>query len=322
MKSYNKFDSHSERPLQELLERVFTRLYILLMCVALIVLIPYTIFILNSTIYTVDRPSQSVYQELLSKYSDGVRCSCRNLAIPQEKFILIKWELHQICQSGYISPSFYLQLSTIEQQALLYHTLDFMQHSLTYFHWLHNLCSLADLWLKKEYRYFSSKLFINAQLITPTSFDTQTKILLDSFGLETMPAFLLALQQTVAVTIINGFVPVSSTLYDLRVNYSTNNSNNAQVRVLPVDFLGCSCLLQPTECSQPAGFYSYKAENDTFNLLWLVPGIRIGCLPLQSVFHSTLECWYSKTCYKTVRYRIRRGARMKEYNILNELCGT
>ena len=300
MKSYNKFDSHSRQPFKEMLERVFTRLYILIMCAAMIMLISYTTVTVNSKTYTLIQPSQAAYRELLSMYSDSVRCSCRNVAVANEKFLSIKWNLHQICQSKFISPSFYLQVSTVEQQTLRYHKFDFMWHSLSYFHRLQNLCSLADLWLVNEYKYFASQLFVNTQLIAPASFDIQAKQLLESFGHQTLPAFVHTLQNTDILTISNGFIPVLSALYDLRVYFSLNDSNEAQVRVVPTDFIGCSCLLQPTKCSQLAGFYSCAVDNDTFNLLWMVPGIRIGCLPLQSIFHSTLECWYSDRCYRTV----------------------
>ena len=301
IKRYNKFDSASQQISIARLERIFTRLYVLIMCSAFIILATYTVLTLKTTIYTASNPSQSTYVALLAQHADTLECPCQHVAVPYDKFISVEWKLHQLCSSQFISPSFYLQLAIVDKQQIPYNKADFMWHSLAYFNWLHNFCSLSDLWLTKEYNYFASKLFINAKLITPLSFSTQTDQFLHSFSNDTMVVFVRSLQQVIAMNSVNGFITTSPTLYTLPGNVSMNAPFDGQVRLEPSGFNGCSCLLQPTKCSQSAAFYSYEPANHTFQSLWAVPGIRLGCLSLQSVFFSTLNCWYSDVCYRTVR---------------------
>jgi hypothetical protein len=55
-------------------------------------------------------------------------------------------------------------------------------------------------------------------------------------------------------------------------------------------------------CARPQGFYCQSAacKSNTATPNSTVPGLSIGCLPVDSILQSTLECFYNQSCIDTL----------------------
>lgn len=78
------------------------------------------------------------------------------------------------------------------------------------------------------------------------------------------------------------------------MNYDTNNT------------LFCLCSYW-TPCTYTAAFYNWTGRPDTYLFvpipppMFTVPGMMVGCLPRKSMFASTLQCFYSRSCLNLIQ---------------------
>ena len=274
-------------------EQQTTRLYITLLVLILIILLFYITFNKQSNNYTINRPTQTIYENLYMKYADTLECPCTNISITYENFISIHQRYHQICSTGFISPFFIDQLYEFNKTNIL--RIDFMSMSAGYFQWISSFCILSQIVIYNLYTSFQTQLFVNPKLLSQNIFNKQTDDIIQSF-ISTVPStFVRALTEMLKITASAQLLSASYTSFDLRV------TSNGSIQIDPTGFSNCSCLLDPLTCSTDAGFYSYGLANNTYTLLWTVKGIRVACLPYTSFLQSNLDCWYSIDCYQQVR---------------------
>ena len=294
IKILNLFDSYSNDALKVQREQNTTRLYIILLAIIFFILFFYTTFTPQTKTYTINRPTQVVYENLQMKHADTIECPCSNVTIPYEKFILITPRYHQVCSTGFIFPFFFNQLYLFNQTKI--QRADFMAMSAPYFTWIASFCTLCQVLIYDLYSSFQKELFVNAKLLPENIFTKQTDDIIKSFIDSSSIRFIRSLTELLELTTSYQVLSASYSSFDLQV------TSNGSIRIDPVGFDNCSCLLEPKTCSTAAGFYSYDSSNDSFTLLSTVRGIRVSCLPLISFLQSSLECWYSTDCYQQVRY--------------------
>lgn len=293
VRSLNFFNSKSSDPSVKRREQHTTRVYILLLIVASIVLFCYSVFNQKTVIYTVDQPTEATYINLLAKYGDKVQCPCSRLALPYEAFITIEASYHQICSSEFISDSFIAQMFALRDTNT--YRGDFMQISGSYFAGLNILCKVSQEVFTISLINFQATLFVNAKLLGPAAFKDQTAGLMQWFIDLTAGVFASTIQELIEFSTGNQILSVSSISYNLRI------VSNGSVRIEPASLSGCSCLLHPLVCSEEAGFYSYDSSIDSFTLVSTLMGIRTTCFAFLSLMVSNLGCWYSSDCYANVR---------------------
>ena len=235
-----------------------------------------------------------IYENLYQKYSDTIECPCSNVAISYEKFISISQRYHQVCSSGFIFPQFINQLFVFNRTIV--HRADFMSMSAPYFTWIASFCTLCRVVIYNFYNSFQKELFVNAKLLPKNIFAKQTDEIIQSFINSAIVTFVRSLTELLELTTSYQGLTASYSTFDLRV--TSNNS----IRIDPIGFDNCSCLLESKTCSTPAGFYSYDSSHNSFTLLSTVRGVRVSCLPLISFLQSNLDCWYSTDCYEQVTY--------------------
>jgi hypothetical protein len=294
----NLFDSNSNNPLKHKHERYTTRLYILFVTIAFVVLLSYTIATKETTVYTIQKPSQDTYEKLYAEYSSTIACTCKNISIPYSYFIIIQASYHQVCSSSFISPGFFAQLAMIREDAPIYPG-DFILMGVDYFEWLTTFCALSRLVFSNQLAAFQTELFVNNELLTRDVFEIQANQLADFFISDVQFYFARGITETRELL---GFSqPISATSIIRYILPITTTSSGSQVRIEPLNFFSdCSCLSDPTSCSDDAAFYSYIPMNNSFYPIFKIPGIRIACSPMESLLQSNLACWYSSDCYETV----------------------
>ena len=77
-------------------ERWSTRTYLTLLSLSFVVLILYTAVEKQTFVITVQRPSYSKFNELVSKYSATLSCPCTNIFVEYEKFVTMEPTFHQV----------------------------------------------------------------------------------------------------------------------------------------------------------------------------------------------------------------------------------
>jgi hypothetical protein len=77
-------------------ERWSTRLYLILMITALVILVIYTALGMQTVHVVVDDPSLSTYQTLQLKYTETLQCPCSQIAVKYRNFIQMQPIYHPV----------------------------------------------------------------------------------------------------------------------------------------------------------------------------------------------------------------------------------
>ena len=297
----NLFDSNSNNPATHKAERHTTRVYIVLITIAFVILLSYTVATEETKVYTVQKPSLEAYEQLHAEHANSITCACSEISMPYSTFITIRASYHQVCTSSLISPLFFTKLAMIRPDLPLY-PIDFMAMSAGHFQWLVTLCALSQIVFSNQLDAFQSNLFVNDKLLTRNIFETRAPQLVDYFIGDVQFYFARSIKETLDIVGITHAISATSSLtHKLAI---TVTPSGHQVQIEPVNYFhDCSCVSNPTSCSDDAAFYSYNSTANSFDPEFKIPGMRIACSPMQSLLESNLACWYSAECYQTVRLR-------------------
>jgi hypothetical protein len=77
-------------------ERWSTRLYLVLLIIALTILVIYTAFGTETVHVVVNNPSLSTYQKLQLKYAETLKCPCSEIAVKYGSFIHMQAVYHPV----------------------------------------------------------------------------------------------------------------------------------------------------------------------------------------------------------------------------------
>ncbi|CAF1191479.1 unnamed protein product [Adineta steineri] len=177
----NLFKSHSQDAHRVYRERILTRLYLILMTSAMIVLIFYTFLSMQTMNKTIMSPSKDQYEELQERYPDTLQCFCTEISIPYGELIVIEPTYHQLCTSDFVQSWWYQNLIV---EPGLYSITDFRFSAPSYFRMLATLCDLANLTIIEAYRRFSLTRFVNAQVLPNGEASLQILLFSNSFLLD------------------------------------------------------------------------------------------------------------------------------------------
>ncbi|UJR12021.1 hypothetical protein I4U23_016199 [Adineta vaga] len=298
IKMINLFDSESNDITKQKYERHTTRLYIFIIIIAFIALLCYTVITEETIVYTIRNPSLETYEKLYQIYSNTLQCICTKISIPYSKIITVQASYHQVCTSLFVDPTFFSQLAYIRND-MSYYSADFILLSIEYFQWLTTFCRLSQLVFYNQLLAFQTDLFINNKLLTRDTFEIQATQLADFFINDVQLYFARGIKQMREMFGITQLISATSTLtYKLPIRQTISGS---QIQVLPLQlFSNCSCLSNPTSCSDNAAFYIYNSLTQSFDIDFKIEGIYIACSSMETLFQSNLACWYSSDCYQTV----------------------
>jgi hypothetical protein len=84
-------------------ERISTRLFILILTILILLIFTYTAQVKITQNIEVKEPSYEHFQSLTLRYQQTLRCSCDNVTIPHDSFIVLKPYFHQLCSSQFIT---------------------------------------------------------------------------------------------------------------------------------------------------------------------------------------------------------------------------
>jgi hypothetical protein len=264
---------------------ISTRLFIFFLILSLGILLLYTSLINVTQTVNVKTPTISQYSKLYSTYSQTLSCPCNKISINYDTFIQIKYTLHQVCNSVFVTKYWTDYLLTSSENTPL-SVNDFRWTGSFTFQGLSALCGLVNETIFNRLIEFYSNEYITASVIPLQIFQSQTQQFISQFISTMTNDFLLSLSIIRDTTQSNALLSGGLTNYVLDTPRGDTYTNAYSQR-----YDNCSCGYSGT-CAYQSRIYDYS-EN---TILYYVPGIYIGCYMIESLFQSNLQCFYNQTC--------------------------
>ncbi|CAF3367477.1 unnamed protein product [Rotaria sp. Silwood1] len=286
-------DDHNRRK-REILT---TRLYLLLISLAVAILIFYTSLAVQIQLVTVHKPSQAIFDQLRfnPRYVSTLECPCQNITISYNAFISIKAHYHQLCLSDFVTENhIWISLLYSPRAGRDYSYDDYRHFALPQFRLLAALCTLANETISESIDLFNTNVMINEKVQFHETIESKANATLTQFRISVPRTFVRKLDFIRNIAQGNGIV--SSILSNWHIlSLNTTFSRRTQWPSLwpePRSYGNgnCSCATNAM-CTSPAAFNGS-----------IVPGFRVGCYPLEALLQSTLECLYNISCINMLRF--------------------
>ncbi|CAF4114461.1 unnamed protein product, partial [Adineta steineri] len=273
-------------------EIIITRVYLLFLMIAVAILVMYTFIDTQTKIVKILNPSQDKFDQLRlqPQYSTTLNCPCKSITVPYNSFISIKPYYHQLCSSDFVvNSSTWISLIYSYTAGIDYSYDDYRLFASPHFQLLSGLCSLANDTVNAAITEFSRNTITNERVQSQESIITQTDIILSQFLLSTPRTFKLTLDFIRYINQGNGIV--SSIFSNWHFLSLDTGFEYAALWAIPHAYNDNSCL---------CGTSSMCISQASFNGI-TIPGLHVGCYPLESLLQSTLECLYNITCINQLK---------------------
>ncbi|CAF1393961.1 unnamed protein product [Adineta ricciae] len=283
-------------------QRHQTRLYLFLQLISLIILTFYASFNPNIISITKNDPSFSTFIELNDQYSSTLDCPCSHTSLEYRQFISdINVTYHEICSSQFVS-SRWIELKFIDSSEGEFYINDIRYQSKMYFQLLSTLCRVAKQTVDDNLQSLYRTIFITNKVITNSSFQNQSNLIIEQFKRTVSQSYLRTLQ------LMEVNVEISQLVVPLNSDFTYKISSHSEVILRPMKVLSrhgyesykhVSCFfLLPNECVLQT--VVWKTAEDVENIHGMVQSVS----PFRSVLLSTLECLYNETCFSYITNQI------------------
>ncbi|CAF1073467.1 unnamed protein product [Adineta steineri] len=267
------------------LQRQATRVYFLLLSLALFILIIYTSLTYQQNNTKIQISSLKTFENLQNLYgSTTVQCPCTKISFNSATFYQIEPTFHEICSSDFVNQIWLNILFTNYKQQNVSDNIPFTYTgtAFTYFQTLQILCDLTKQATTDARDLFLSTQFVSAYMLDYDIFNEQTTAALNSFQSTVSNNFVHTLQMLVGMAQGNGLISAYSTNWGL---FLPNMTKDATIYTKARIYNECNCATSAS-CVQSSIPY--------------VPGYVVGCLPLNSFLQSTFECLYNQSCINII----------------------
>ncbi|CAF1310730.1 unnamed protein product [Didymodactylos carnosus] len=281
---------------------IATRIYFVSIIVSLFILTLYTSLTTILTTFTVKSPSLNQSRYLHNKYPDTLSCPCSEISIPYRTLFTIQPEYHAICSSDFISADWINYVIGINSSYSYY--ADFRFTSPKQFQVLSDFCQLSDRTISDALNVFYSTKFISAKLLDSELFAYQTKAILALFEDNTINTFRRSFRQIRSTIqgnqLMSGLLSNAAFYLVLFNNKLFVGSYHAEY----IDADGSLCNCGNRACVSPSAFYMDDLSVTNTDPLFIVPHFYTGCLVIDSLMMSTLECFYNQYCLNQIKIYI------------------
>ncbi|UJR17374.1 hypothetical protein I4U23_004269 [Adineta vaga] len=180
--------------------------------------------------------------------------------------------------------------------------------ALAHFQSIEIICETVIRVAKNELSIFLNSTFISTSMIEYDVFQKQIDATMVNFKTNSLSSnYLLALELIRAIYSTNAFISAFGTNW-FPVIREVRHNEKIYMRPQEYNRSSCNCATSTT-CVQTM---TLKRKSEP---LWPVPGMLSGCLPLDSMLESTMECLYDQTCldmiikisYGVIQYGITPG---------------
>ncbi|CAF3872343.1 unnamed protein product [Adineta steineri] len=298
----NGISSHDERILRQ--ERYTTRIYLILLSLALIILILFTT-LQPQTIHVIKKsPTLPDFDRLYDQYPSTLRCPCQNTTIEKELITNIKPEYHEVCNSDFIS-SEWINLQFLQSSSLPLITRDIRYQSQFHFQLLSTLCSIANQTIQDSLQSFYRTKLVTNHVLPREIFRTQMNSTIEEFKRNVPETFQRIFNLLRLNFDINQFITPMNSLFAFP--YSFDENYQVFKKFLFFYYLRkerddcnsglddvCHCIsLSTYEC------YQETMINES-GISSIIPGMFQTWNPLEALLISTLECFYQDQCFSQI----------------------
>ncbi|CAF4888015.1 unnamed protein product [Rotaria sp. Silwood1] len=306
--SNNPFWSSALTPAEQIYS---TRLYLILILISLLAIISYASLFVRTYDVTLNEFSISDFERLEKRYSTTFKAICSKESIPYSKFLNLSVTFHQICSSSFIEREWIYSLYL--SNATSHNVLDFRTFAFSHYRSLSLLCNLAQQTINDNYHSFNSTNLVALLTFSRAQFNDLANVLISNFQNN-----LLANEKRTAKA-ISLMIAQNRLMSALRTNYYTYSiPGSASYRTYNAVYLKqngtnesiCDCRLSNNQCTYPAGaFYNWtsrelgKPAQNYPPPLFQIPGLMAGCIPLDAMRQSTLECLYNQSCVDAISFQ-------------------
>ncbi|CAF1152540.1 unnamed protein product [Adineta steineri] len=270
-------------------QRRMTRVYLFIVILTLGIITWITALTYQTKTISMDKPTFDVYKSL----EQLVDCPCANVSIPYHTFIDLKMSFHKVCSSDFTDLH-------SDWMAMLYssfsheiksedNVITFQRMALSHFQALRVICETSMHSAKTELSLFLNSTFYSTSMVELDVFQKQIDATLLNFKSHSLSSnYIHSLELIRGMYSNNVFISAFGTNWSPVLRWEVPN---AKVYMQPQQYNMSSC-----NCA------TSKACVETMKLRlesrspWAVPGMLSGCLPLDSMLESTLECLYDQTC--------------------------
>ncbi|UJR07467.1 hypothetical protein I4U23_011756 [Adineta vaga] len=315
----NYFDSKTEDIHMKRNEILSTRIYILLLLIIVILFGLYISLISQTSIITIQRPTQEQIEQLKIKYANKLQCPCKQISISYRRFIEINPRFDEICLSEFVSQKWIDYL--FYENTSYYFQLDFRHSASSKFQILRTLCQQAQLTINDSLEQFYSTQFFSNQLIPRNIFDVQIDSFFGLFKLTTESLFrtlLKLIRHTITSNELFSGIEMHFVLqvYSRRYLYIYMDNIYYYQEYEQEKWFDCYCD-DFTICELPEGIYSnmnmydyagsywsnntyVNASTNVINATFSIPGMFASCKHIESLMHSTSECLSDQLCLNQI----------------------
>ncbi|CAF0766068.1 unnamed protein product [Adineta steineri] len=275
---------------------IATRVYILIIILSLIGSALFLSLITQTTMIKIKNPTKEKIQSLPS----NARCPCSQISFPYGKFISLQKKFHQVCSSELVLDRWLKTINTGPNSTLFLGT-DFRAFGSAQFQALAGFCRLSKVNIEQSINSFYLRTLLSAQVLSEIDLKSQMKSLIDEL-------------QSTAPNIFNGLLRLVNDMIRTNELITALQTNAVHVYYVtgPNDIIvtkgtlahsqedGSRCMCKQKGCKKfLSAIHSvtnrFTGSKDNI-VLWIIPGISSGCMPVTSILLSTLECFYNQTC--------------------------
>lgn len=313
----NLFNTYSTNARQIREEILSTRIYIALLPTILIILFIYSAQ--KELYYTVqvNNPSIHTYQRLLNAYPNTLSCPCAELSIPYSSFVTLTPVFHPVCSSNFVTDPWLAYL--YHEDASSYPLADIRSVGNAQFQLLRTLCESSKKAIDNAFQStFTSQTLINSRGLIQNSDSIHVEA--EAFARDFISNindeqrrrsallttvlnqnFLVSALETSSIPIIESTLKLNMVIAR---HFNWYELNRVKVfRPCKCD-TGYTCQTPQSICSSLAYEADYTAlsNSDYFTYIcsMIVDGFMSGCLPLNGLLLSTLQCYNEQTCFNSI----------------------
>ena len=275
---------------------IATRIYIIILLLALFFIGAIFALIDQTTIATMKYPTKEQYEAL----PKDAQCACSRISLLHGKFTALETNFHQVCSSDFISDRWFQAIDSGANSTYFF-TNDFRTFGSAQFQALAGFCRLSKANIEQSIASFYLNTLISPQVLSEVTFQSQIQASIDEFRSTAPNAFRSQLRLVNQLTVNNKLISglMTNSFYEYILLHGTSRTISQIISRKPQDD-GLECQCSSDFCEKvSSGIYDvFRAPTplDSGNMMWEIPGIVAGCLPVVSILHSTLECFYSEIC--------------------------
>ncbi|UJR18445.1 hypothetical protein I4U23_005350 [Adineta vaga] len=297
----NLFTSEFDKTEDETIEQrrwniIGTRIYILLLVIILIG-IAIGLSLVNHTIKVIiENPTK----EQIDQLPIDAKCKCSQILIPYGTFTSVQVTFHEICSSDFITDRWINAINS-GYNTTFFNGRDFRTYGSAEFQSLAGFCRLSKSYINQNIDSFYSNTLLSSEVLSEKILQSQTSSSIKQFQLISSNTFQNQLNLINNMIVGNGLNSALGTVYYYQIQLDDLDRFIVlfiSITTTQEDGSTCSCLTDICNKTVSGIYNVFQAPLPTHSgdLLFRIPGISSGCLPVTSILASTLECFYDQIC--------------------------